>query len=166
LHANGAPGGLRARYGEGPLHLLAAVASFAIATYAFIELAERPSPLGFALWFAGAIVAHDLIAFPLYSLLGLLAGRVARQGGRAGGAVNWVRIPALLSGLALIVWFPLILGLSSEAYGAASGRSTDVFLERWLLLTAGLFAGSGLLYAVRARLRDEPGRGSAPRRPG
>jgi hypothetical protein len=166
LHANGAPGRLQARYGEGPLHLLAAVASFTIATYAFIELAERPSPLGFALWFGGAIVAHDLIAFPLYSLLGLVAGRVACRAGSTGGAVNWVRVPALLSGLALIVWFPLILGLSSETYGAASGRSTDVFLERWLLLTAALFAGSGLLYAIRARLRHEPGRGSPPPRRG
>jgi hypothetical protein len=150
----------RARYGSGPLHLLAAIASFAIATYAFIEIAERPSPLGFALWFAGAIVAHDLIAFPLYSLLGLLAGRVAMRarGTRAGAdAVNWVRVPALLSALAFVVWFPLILGLSSEAYGAASGRSTDPYLERWLLLTAALFLGSGVLYAIKARMRSGGG---------
>lgn len=149
------PTSFRARYGNGPLHLLAVVASFAVATYAFLEIAERPSPLGFALWFAGAIIAHDLIAFPLYSLLGLIAGRVALRAGAGArtGAINWVRVPALLSALAFVVWFPLILGLSSEAYGAASGRSTDPYLDRWLLLTAALFVGSGVLWAIRARLR-------------
>ena len=143
---------LRARYGAGPLHLLAAVASFAIATYAFIEIAERPSPIGFVVWFAAAIVAHDLIAFPLYSLLGLLAGRLGAGAATAGPpAVNYVRVPALLSGLALAVWFPLILGVDAAGYEAASGQSTDPFLGRWLLLTATLFAGSGVLYALRTR---------------
>jgi hypothetical protein len=141
----------RARYGDGPLHLLAAVASFAIVAYAFVEIVDRPGPLSFALWFGAAVIAHDLVAFPLYSLLGLIAGRAsARVGGRA---LNYVRVPALLSGLALVVWFPLILGLSSDSYEAASGLSTDPFLGRWLLLTAALFAGSGLAYALRARRR-------------
>jgi hypothetical protein len=142
----------RNRYGDRPLHLLAVVASFSIATYAFLELAERPAPVGFALWFAGAIVAHDLIAFPLYSLLGLIAGRAASSRSGGSGAVNWIRVPALLSAFALVVWFPLILGLSSGEYEAASGRTTDPYLERWLLLTAGLFAASGLAYAARMRI--------------
>ncbi|MGH2951503.1 MAG: hypothetical protein ACRDKX_05610 [Solirubrobacterales bacterium] len=151
------PQAFRSRYGAGLLHLLAAIASFAIATYAFLEIAERPSPVGFALWFAGAIVAHDLIAFPLYSLLGLLAGRArAKNAGEPRSAVNYVRVPALLAGFAFVIWFPLILGADSEAYEAASGRSTDPFLERWLLLTAALFAGSGIVYALRSRLHRAP----------
>jgi hypothetical protein len=151
---DGTPGAsFRARYGAGPLHLLAAAASFAIATYAFLEIAERPSPVGFALWFAGAIVAHDLIAFPLYSLLGLVAGRGRTGDAGDPAAVNYIRVPALLSGFAFLVWFPLILELDPETYEAASGRSTEPFLERWLLLTAGLFAVSGLVYAVRVRRR-------------
>lgn len=144
-------GALRSRYGEGPLHLLAAVASFAIVAYAFVEIVGRPAPLSFVIWFGGAIIAHDLIAFPLYSLFGLLAGRAA--GERTGAAVNYVRVPALLSAFAFIVWFPFILGLSSESYEAASGLSTDPFLERWLLLTAVLFIGSGLAYALALRRR-------------
>jgi len=144
-------GALRGRYGAGPLHLLAVLASFAIAAYAFFEIAERPAPLSFALWFGGAVVAHDLIAFPLYSLFGLLAGRGAA--GSAGPWVNYVRVPALLAALAFVVWFPLILGLSGERYEAASGLTTDPFLGRWLLLSAALFAGSGFLYALRMRRR-------------
>jgi hypothetical protein len=56
-----------------------------------------------------------------------------------------------------VVWFPLILGLSSEVYELKSGRSTDPFLGRWLLITAGLFLASGLAYAVS--LRRSPRRG-------
>ena len=45
--------------------------------YAFVEIAGQPAPVSFAIWFAGAIVAHDLVAFPLYSLLDLIAGGAA-----------------------------------------------------------------------------------------
>jgi hypothetical protein len=143
---------LRSRYGQGPLHLLAAIASFAIVAYAFVEIFDRPGPLSFALWFGAAIIAHDLIAFPLYSLLGLIAGRITPE--RPHGALNYIRVPALLSGFAFIVWFPFILGLSREAYQGASGLSADPFLGRWLLLTAALFAGSGIVYALRLRRRS------------
>lgn len=144
---------LRSHYGEGPLHLLAVIASFAVAAYAFLELFERPAPLSFLVWFGGAIVAHDLIAFPLYSLFGIVAGRAL--GPRAGAAaLNYVRVPALLSGFAFVVWFPFILGLSQEGYEAASGLSTDPYLGRWLLLTAALFTGSGLVYALNRRRRQ------------
>ncbi len=68
--------------------------------------------------------------------------------------LNHVRVPALLSGLLFLVWFPLILGLSAEEYRAVSGLSTDGYLERWLLLSGVLFGISGLAFALRlARLR-------------
>jgi hypothetical protein len=143
--------GFRSRYGNGPLHLLSAIASFAVVAYALIEVVDRPGALSFAIWFGGAIVAHDLVAFPLYSLLDRIAGRAS--GERSPSAVNYVRVPALLSGLAFVVWFPLILGLSGETYEAASGLTPDPFLGRWLALTAALFGGSGLVYAVRSRRR-------------
>ena len=66
-------------------------------------------------------------------------------------ALSHVRVPALLSGLALLVWFPLILGLDPEVFERAAGTSNDVFFERWLMLTAALFAGSALVLALRAR---------------
>ena len=78
------------------------IASFAIVGYAFLEIAQRPGPVSFAIFFAGAIVAHDLIAFPIYSALDGIAGRA---GGRGIGpaAFNYLRVPALLSGFAFIV---------------------------------------------------------------
>lgn len=146
--------GLRERYGAGPLHLLAAAASFAIAAYALLEIADRPGPVSFAVFFAGAIVAHDLISFPIYSALNLIAGRAASAARVDAPSINYVRVPALLSGFALVVWFPLILGLDSALYESATGGPPADYLERWLLLTAALFAGSGLVLAVRGRGRD------------
>jgi hypothetical protein len=146
---------LRSEYGEGPLHLLAAIASLAIAAYAFLEIAGGTSALNFALWFAGAVLVHDLLAFPLYTLLGLIAGRAARTIATAESArpsaINFIRVPAVLAGFAFVVWFPLILGLSSAEYEESTGLTTDPFLERWLLLTAALFALSALVYALRIR---------------
>ena len=105
----------RDKYGAGPLHLIAVVASLAIAGYALLETAQRIEPLNFAIWFGLAIVAHDLIAFPLYSALAALAGRAFLAKGETGRmALNHLRFPAMLSAFAFVVWFPLILGVSSD----------------------------------------------------
>ncbi|MGD9734658.1 MAG: hypothetical protein AB7V58_03460 [Solirubrobacterales bacterium] len=144
-------------YGDSPLHLLAVIASFALAGYAFLQIADTPSALATVAWFAAAIVLHDLLAFPLYSALNLLANR--SLGGREGGRdaerrvplINHLRIPAFLSGLAFLLFFPLILGLSSSNFEKDAGLGTEVFLQRWLGLCAALFLGSALIYAVRLR---------------
>ncbi len=148
---------LRERYGSSVLHLLAVLVSMAVVAYAFVAIVARPNAINVVLWFGGAIIAHDLIAFPVYSAFGLIAGRAALVGAgrldpRRVVALNHVRVPALLSALALVVWFPLILGLSADRYRADTGLSASVYLGRWLLLTAALFAGSAVVYAVRLRL--------------
>jgi hypothetical protein len=150
---------LRDLYGDTTLHAISVVISLAIAAYAFAEVARRPGALSFALFFAGAIVAHDAIAFPVYSLLNALAGRT----GVAGSAVNYVRVPALLAGFAFLVWFPLILGLSDSVYVADTGHARPDYLQRWLLLTAALFAISAAVYAINSRAR---GRGHPRGLPG
>jgi hypothetical protein len=144
---------LRAIYGQGPLHLIAVVASFAIATYAFLEIADTSHPINFAIWFVGAIVAHDMIAFPLYSALGAIAGAGLQRPDLTPGlfSINFVRIPALLSAFVFIVWFPIILGLSETEVVESTGLGTSPFLGRWLLLTGVLFLASGTLYAVKLR---------------
>lgn len=147
----------RAAYGSSPLHLLAVIASLALAGYAFLQIAGTPTALGTLVWFAAAIVAHDLIAFPLYSALNLIAfrslgGHEDARAGRAGvPVINHVRIPLFLSGLCLLLFFPLILGLSSANYEKDAGLGTGVFLDRWLGLSAALFLGSAVVYAVRVR---------------
>lgn len=146
---------IRRRYGAGPLHVLLALASFALAGWALARvLGTLSDPVRFAVWFAGAIVAHDLLLFPLYSLAGVVAGRAlagpAPTALRA-AALNHLRVPVLLSGLMLLVWFPLVLRKNPAGYMRASGLSADVFLDRWLLLSAALLLASALAFALRMR---------------
>jgi len=61
-----------------------------------------------------------------------------------------------LSGLMLLVWYPLVLSKAAAGFENTTGMSTDVYMERWLLLTAVLLVGSALLLAVRARGLREP----------
>jgi len=141
-------------YGANPLHLLALVASFALAAYAVLLASSGPLPLRMAVWFVGAVLLHDLVLFPLYALADRALGLVVRRRGRTGpaGGVNYVRVPALLSGLLLLMFFPVILRRSEPAYATASGLDQSPYLGRWLLLTAALFLASAVVLAVRTGL--------------
>ena len=143
---------MRRLYGAGPLHLLALVACFALAGAAAQHVSHDPLRLRYAVWFVGAALAHDLLLFPLYALLDRSArGLVRRRRESAPGSVNWVRVPALLSGLLLLVFAPVILQRSEAAYGVASGLDQDPYLGRWLAVTGVLFLSSAVLYALRGR---------------
>ncbi|MDF9874157.1 hypothetical protein QBW33_02480 [Streptomyces sp. B21-104] len=150
---------LRRWYGEGPLHLLLMVSSFALAGYAGVRLLDGDTLL-ILVWFVGAALVHDLVLVPLYSA----ADRALRVPfSRSPGLVNFVRVPLLLSGLLLLMWFPLITR-HAERYEPASGMSPDRFLGNWLLITAALFAVSAswlVVRTVRARRRATKGRPSA-----
>jgi hypothetical protein len=146
--------GFRERYGAGPLHLLAVLVSFAIAAYALgraLELTSNPDRI--VIWLGGSIVAHDLVLFPLYALLGVLAAAVLRPRAKHDrlliAALNHLRVPALLSGLSLLVWYPLVAGPADRGFTRLTGLSKDVYLERWLLLSAALFAASAAIFALR-----------------
>lgn len=132
-----------------PLQLLLLLCSFALALYAGVRLTEGDA-LGVVLWFVGAAVLHDLVFLPLYAVAdrALVAG-LGAAGHR--GLVPYVRVPAALSGLLLLVWFPLISGSVAGSYRSATGMSSDGFLTRWLLITAALFGGSALLLVLRLR---------------
>jgi hypothetical protein len=176
---------IRQWYGAHPLHLLALLAAFALAGYAVRAVIAAGQFRGFAIWFAVAIVGHDLLLFPLYSLADLSVqrllpwGAARRRAGRpavtapgaasAPGAVpdppviNYVRIPVAFSLLILLAFFPLILGLSEPEYHRASGLTTQPYLWRWLAVTGVLFAGSAVLYALRCRRASSRARKQAPR---
>lgn len=64
-------GWIRRWYGANPLHLLALLAAFALAGYAVHAVMAAGQWTGFAEWFAVAIIGHDLLLFPLYSLADL-----------------------------------------------------------------------------------------------
>jgi hypothetical protein len=143
----------RYEYGSGPLHLVAVAASFSLAAYALLQVLDQPRALDLVLWLAAAVVAHDLVLLPVYSLMSAIAYRglrVSRGAPVRVAAINHVRIPAMLSGLALLVWFPLILGLS-DRYERATALSIEPYLERWLLLTSVAFALSAIAFALRVR---------------
>jgi hypothetical protein len=166
-------GGFRDRYGAGPLHLLAVVVTFLVAAYALeraLELTSNPDRI--LIWLGGSIVAHDLLLFPLYALAGVIAAAALLPGDRRDrvhiAALNHLRLPALMSGLALLVWYPLVAGPADRGFMRVTGLSKDVYLERWLLLTAALFALSAAIFALRLpRLRraapaPPPGPGPRP----
>ena len=144
---------LRRRYGASPLHLLAHAAAFVIAAYAFAQGFRGGKVVNFVAWFFGAAVLHDLVFFPLYSGLDRLAHHATRHRGRKHevAVVNYVRVPALISGLLLLIYFPLILGLVDRTYFHASGQHLEGYTRNWLLITAALFTGSAVLYAIRVR---------------
>ncbi len=77
--------------------------------------------------------------------------------------INYVRIPVAFSLLLLLVFFPLILGLSEPEYHRASGLTTQPYLWRWLAVTGVLFAGSAVLYALRCRRASSRARKQAAR---
>ncbi len=151
----------RYEYGANPAHLLVALTSLAVSAWALLQVFDVLSTPGrFLVWFLGAIVLHDLIFLPLYSLLDRGASGALIRGPQPSrlriAALNHLRIPVLLSGLMLLVWYPLVLSKAPEGFERITGQTTDVYLERWLALSAVLFAGSALLLAARARgLRAE-----------
>ena len=151
----------RYEYGASPAHLLVALTSLAVSAWALLQVFDVISTPGrFLIWLLGGIVLHDFVFLPLYSLLGLGAAGALTRGEQPSrfriAALNHLRIPVLLSGLMLLVWYPLVLSKSPGGFESITGMSTDIYLGRWLALSAVLFGGSALLLAVRARrLRSE-----------
>ncbi|MEU0598444.1 hypothetical protein ABZ484_09355 [Streptomyces sp. NPDC006393] len=133
-----------------PLQLVLLACSFALAGYAGVRLFAGDW-FGVALWFVGAALLHDLVLLPLYTAADRAALRAAGRAGRRPW-VGYVRVPAVLSGLLLLVWFPLIAGqVDRRRYRLATGLPPDGYLARWLLITAVLFGGSALVLLVRLR---------------
>ena len=114
-----------------------------LCAWALVEVfsvSSAKASVGVATWLIAAVVVHDFVILPLYSG----ADRVIRRN-------NYIRVPAALSVLMLVVFWGTIAGRGGGAYRSVSGRTYDGYATRWLLVTAALFAGSALLYLVRRR---------------
>jgi hypothetical protein len=144
----------KAFYGEHPLHLLVLVGCAALAGYAVLHVLANPAWPWMLVWFAAAIVGHDLIVFPAYALF----DRVLHRDGRAGPQVNYVRIPLMAIGLTFLIFFPGIIRQGADTYRAATGLTQEPFLARWLLLSTVFCATSLLVYAVRSGTHRVRGR--------
>ena len=116
-------------------------------------------------WFVAAFIAHDLVLFPIYALADrILEGLTTSRRHRRQPAVsarNYLRVPALGSGLILLIFFPGIIKQGAPLFHEDTGLTQQPFLGRWLLLTAAMFGISTLTYTlrqvtIRDRVRAEP----------
>jgi hypothetical protein len=147
---------LRRLYGASPLHLIGHLLAIAIAVYAVSKVLHPRYSRGLnaLVWLLADAVVHDFVLAPAYALLDRLVRALPRS------AINHVRFPAVVSAAMLLVYWPLILVRADGNYVRATGSHVDGFATRWLLITAGLFLASALVYAARAAAR-----GRAARRP-
>ncbi|MFR9730616.1 hypothetical protein ACL03H_15450 [Saccharopolyspora sp. MS10] len=136
--------------GTDPFRFLVLLGSFALAWYVFLRVRDQPELPALLLWFFGAVVAHDAVLLPLYSLGDRALTGIFRH--RSPAAVNHVRLPALGSGLLFLMFFPGILGLGAADHAAATGQDQQPYLGNWLLVTAVLFGLSVGWWVVRVLL--------------
>ena len=125
-----------------PVHFLAHGALFALFGWVVLQLVDARESFNMLAWFVLAIVLHELVLLPFYSALDRLA-----LAGR-GSAINYARVPAALSGLLLLLFFPQILGRNEDSFARVAGESPEGYLERWLIVTGVLFAASLALYVL------------------
>jgi hypothetical protein len=145
-------------YGANPLHLLAVSGSFALAGYSVSHLLEDPLLALMLAWFVGAVLAHDLVLFPLYALADLSLAGALRTFRREPlvPLVNYVRVPALAGLLTFVLFFPGIIQQGEFTYVSATGLTQAPYLRRWLLFVAAMFVASAALYAIRFAYASAP----------
>ena len=141
-------------YGSHPLHLLTLIAGFAL--FGYVLATVKPATLwnphvwwqSIAVWFAAAIIAHDLVLYPIYTLVDRLLTATRRPVANV-AALNYIRVPALGAALTFVVFLPGIIEQGAPTYVAATGQTQEPFLGRWLLLTAAMFGISAVAFAIR-----------------
>jgi peroxiredoxin len=137
-------------YGASPLHLLTMLGCLALAGYAAAELLPN-NAVGIPVWLVGAVIGHDLLLMPLYTLADRSAMAVFRHRKPSLPAVPWInylRVPAALSGMLLLIWFPLIFRLPTR-FPDTTTLSLDPYLWHWLAVTGALFLLSAAALALR-----------------
>ena len=157
--------GLLRWYGAGPLHLLTMLGCLALAGYAAAELLPN-NAVGIPIWFIGAVIGHDLLLMPLYTLADRSVTGIFRHRQPRLPTVQWInylRVPAALSGLLLLIWFPLIFRLPGR-FELTTTLSLDPYLWHWLAVTGALFLLSAAALALRLRTTAS-GPGSAVQEP-
>lgn len=146
---------LRRRYGASSWHLAGHLIALAVVAFAIDRIAAQTSVAVVIALYIGLVIGHDLILLPAYSGLDRLARRlltrVPARNRRRVPAINHLRAPALISGLLLVIYAPLISGRADRGYLVDSGHHATGYLRNWLLISAALFLGSGLIYALRVR---------------
>jgi hypothetical protein len=123
------------------MRILAHLIALPLIAFGLLQIARTGTPVRIFVWLAAAAVLHDLVLLPFYALLDRIPPR---------RVVNHVRVPAGISLLLLLVFYPVISGKGNGAFHGVSGLDYDGYFARWLLITACLFAVSAVIYAGRA----------------
>lgn len=150
----------RRLYGDHVLHLLVLLAALALGAYTISVLGvdqlfnPRVWWQSIAVWFAVAVIGHDLILFPLYALVERLLPKARRRADpvatRRVPVVNYLRMPTLATALTFAMFLPGIVEQGAFTYTAATGLTQEPYLARWLLLVAGFYLVSAACYLVRS----------------
>lgn len=139
-------------YGASPLHLLTMAGCFALAGYAAVMLL-KVNAVAVVVWFAGAVIGHDLVLMPMYILADRSVTAVIRHRPPelpSAGWINYLRVPVVLSSILLLIWFPLIFRLPRN-FPSSTALSLDPYLWHWLAVTGALFLMSAATFALRLR---------------
>ncbi|MCW2729270.1 MAG: hypothetical protein JWR13_86 [Mycobacterium sp.] len=147
-------------YGEHLLHLIVLLGALALGAYAIFVLGfdQLFNPKvwwqSIAVWFAVAVIGHDLILFPLYAVAERLLPKERRDviptNPHRVPLTNYLRIPTLATGLTFALFFPGIIRQGAFTYTAATGLTQEPFLARWLLLVAAFYLTSAVWYVVKS----------------
>jgi hypothetical protein len=92
---------------------------------------------GVRVWFAGAVIGHDLLLMPLYTLADRSAPAAFRHRPPKLPPVPWInylRVPAALSGILLPIWFPPIFRLPTR-FPVTTTLPLDPYLWHWPAVT-------------------------------
>ncbi len=152
-------------YGANPLHLLAMLGCVLLSDYAAVGLL-KVKPVGVLIWFIGAVVGHDLVLLPLYVLADRSVMAVFRHRPPQLPAVPWInylRVPTALSGMLLLIWFPLIFRIPSH-FPRTTDLSLNPYLGHWVAVTGVLFLLSAVAFALRLRPGRRRGQAAGHRR--
>jgi len=143
-------GSFARRYGASPAHLAGHLALLALAFWAISTMLDMRAAGNWVLWLVAAAILHDLLLLPLYAVPDRLLARVV-AGRRAPRVpvINHLRVPVAVSGVLLLVSFPLVLERAPGNIARVAGFTPSGYLTAWLGLSAAAFALSAAVYGVR-----------------
>jgi hypothetical protein len=127
--------------------LLVFAVGFVVAGYAVWRIKVQGGLVHLVVWMALAVVIHDLVAWPLYTLADRAAIRASARSRVPW--INHVRVPAVMSAVLLLISLPLVLRLTAGAYRGYAGESESPYLWHWLAIVAALSTASAIAYVVR-----------------
>ncbi|GAA1708541.1 hypothetical protein [Fodinicola feengrottensis] len=151
----------RELYGADLWQLALVLLCFSLVGYVVGQVLGDPAAWVIGAWFLGAVIGHDLLLFPVYALADVILAHTVRRWHHPHRwlpipVVNYVRLPALASGLTLILFLPGIIQQGAQTYLNATGQTQQPYLRRWLIFVLVAFAVSGCVYAIRVWFATRP----------